>query len=660
MTDRRFERAAVALAERGYFVFPCKPHGKEPLTTHGWQDASRDERQILHWWDRWPDANVAVACGPSGIVALDIDSKHGADPREVLPALGFGDYPTVLTGEAPEPDAAHPESLADVRGAHALFRSALATAKTTVKGVELRGVGGYIIVPPSVHPSGVVYEGSLPPVDRLPGEPETLAGILVANGGAHTVPVPGDDEAVDPGGRHEALLAWTRSRLVARGIVGRPMLDAMIGHNGRVMRPPLPEDEVERLWRHLDRTRIAESERAVEHALAAYRPGPAEFGKYSEVLLRRPLWLYKPYLPLGKVTILAGAPGHGKSQLMALWAAMTTRGKMFAGDVYDPGTVIMVSAEDDAGDTIKPRLIAADADLDRVERMFIRRKWGGLTSEGLITLPGNVDDLHQRLSRRDVRLVVFDPVASFFDGERSTHSNQDVRSVIDPLKTLAETYLTAIVLILHLNKQSDVREWAARIAESHGFQAAARSVLVLAPDPDDPEGVDGVRKIVGVSKSNLARKTGSSMRLEIVPTTVTEDGTTVEITRIEMRGLCEIAADDLLLPSTERETRSAAAEWLTEFVGDRWVLSAKVEEAAIKVGHSKKMLDKVRKSLNFQRAKQPGVQHGGWWMAAASTPPLHLSVVPSDVGTLGSLDEQERQGSHGGGSRPPRLPPARA
>jgi putative DNA primase/helicase len=158
MTDRRMERAALALADAGYFVFPCKPRAKEPLTKNGWKDATRDEGQILRWWDRWPDANIGVACGPSGIAVLDIDAKAGADPREVIAGLGLDGYPTVWTGEAGAPDADNPNSLEGVRGAHVYFRSDLSTCKTTVPGVEIRGGGGYVLAPPSVHPSGVPYE----------------------------------------------------------------------------------------------------------------------------------------------------------------------------------------------------------------------------------------------------------------------------------------------------------------------------------------------------------------------------------------------------------------------------------------------------------------------------------------------------------------------
>jgi hypothetical protein len=166
MTDvvRRFEAAAVRLAAAGYFVFPCKSRRKEPLTPRGFHDATREEKQILRWWDRWPGANIGIALGASGLLVLDIDSKHGADPREWLPTLGLDTgYPVVWTGEAPPPDDEHPNSLEGVRGCHVYFQGRRATVKLRIPGTEtyaldLRGDGSYVLAPPSVHPSGVPYE----------------------------------------------------------------------------------------------------------------------------------------------------------------------------------------------------------------------------------------------------------------------------------------------------------------------------------------------------------------------------------------------------------------------------------------------------------------------------------------------------------------------
>jgi putative DNA primase/helicase len=158
MSNRRFERAALDLAAKGYYVFPCRPRGKVPLTPNGFKDATRDQRQILHWWDRWPDANIAIACGASGIVVVDIDPKHGADPREVIPELGLENHPVVWTGEAPEPSDRYPNSLVGVRGAHLYFGGHLPSCDTEIPGVEIKGDGTYVLAPPSVHETGVPYE----------------------------------------------------------------------------------------------------------------------------------------------------------------------------------------------------------------------------------------------------------------------------------------------------------------------------------------------------------------------------------------------------------------------------------------------------------------------------------------------------------------------
>ncbi len=117
--------AALNLAENGYHVFPCRPRRKEPMTGRGFHDATRDERTILHAWDRAPDANVGVACGASGINVLDVDTKYGADPREVIPDLGLEHYPATRTGEAPERCGKYPNSLSGERGA------ALRTTRST-------------------------------------------------------------------------------------------------------------------------------------------------------------------------------------------------------------------------------------------------------------------------------------------------------------------------------------------------------------------------------------------------------------------------------------------------------------------------------------------------------------------------------------------------
>lgn len=172
-------RAAAELAVAGYHVHPLRPRAKVPATGSGFKDATRDARQIARWWGAMPNANIGIACGASGIVVLDIDSKAGADPREILTRFDRAGAPVVGTGLAPERCERYPRSLAGRRGAQVYFRGDMSSAaRLTIAGCETKGIGGYVLAPPSVHPSGVEYVGELPPVAELPPVPQWLLGLI--------------------------------------------------------------------------------------------------------------------------------------------------------------------------------------------------------------------------------------------------------------------------------------------------------------------------------------------------------------------------------------------------------------------------------------------------------------------------------------------------
>lgn len=351
-------------------------------------------------------------------------------------------------------------------------------------------------------------------------------------------------------------------------------------------------------------------------------------------------WLWKPYVPLGKVTILAGAPGLGKSQLTALLAANVTRASFFDTDHHEPANAIILSAEDDLADTVVPRLMAANADLRRVEAISVRKTYPeGVTTNGTIKLPGNVGDLARRLARKpDVKLVVFDPVASFFGRDHSTHSNQDVRDLLDPLVALAAHYGVAILLLLHLNK-SDAKTWAEKIAESHGFQAVARSVLVLAPDPDADEADEDVARVLAIPKLNLARAATFALRCKIEGAVVTgHKGELIDTARMVLMGRVDTPADDLLIGGEpgDRGARDDAAEFLRAYLADGWRTTAEVKAEAKRCDVSWRTIERVRRSLT-KRAKQPGVAHGPWLLALKDA----TEPVPKvgGVGSLGDLDD---------------------
>ena len=148
MAEMTLKEAALYYAKIGLAVFPIKSRSKQPLTGHGCKDASKDTDQIAEWWDRWPDANVGIATGSiSGglvVIDLDIDEDKGKDGYEVLRRW------QQEHGTLPETAL----SITGRGGYHYLYRDSASWKNRTglYEGVDVRGNGGYIVAPPSVHP----------------------------------------------------------------------------------------------------------------------------------------------------------------------------------------------------------------------------------------------------------------------------------------------------------------------------------------------------------------------------------------------------------------------------------------------------------------------------------------------------------------------------
>lgn len=146
----RLLEVALIYADLGWPVFPCKPRGKTPITEHGLKDASTDLDQIGAWWDRTPDANVAIATG----VAFDVLDVDVLERDEVGNVIG-----TPLDAWLPNdsPLIAGP-TVATGKGAHVYFATTgIGNRAGVIPGVDWRGQGGYVIAPPSVHPNGAIY-----------------------------------------------------------------------------------------------------------------------------------------------------------------------------------------------------------------------------------------------------------------------------------------------------------------------------------------------------------------------------------------------------------------------------------------------------------------------------------------------------------------------
>ncbi len=337
----------------------------------------------------------------------------------------------------------------------------------------------------------------------------------------------------------------------------------------------------------------------------------------SEVEPERVEWLWPGRLPLGKIAVLDGDPGLGKSTLLSELAARISCGEPLPGDDAAPAKprgVLLFSAEDDLFDTIRPRIDAAGGDPRRIAA-FVAVPDGTDTGRPF-ALPRDLPILEAIVQRLDAALVVIDPLIAFL---RPGTSDQHVRHAMAALKAVAERTGAAIVVVRHLTKTPGANPLY-RGAGSIGIIAAARSGLLLAADPDDPE-----RRILALTKGNLARPPAAlAFRLEDVL------GATVA--RIAWDGESPWTATQLLHgpPAAEgAETRSVIEEarlWLRETLAAGPRLAKELRAEASERGIGRSALYAARKAEGITIAKERTVQ--GRWFWTLNTPAESEDAAP--------------------------------
>jgi hypothetical protein len=280
-------------------------------------------------------------------------------------------------------------------------------------------------------------------------------------------------EKITEGSRNTFLcsLAGTMRR---QGLGEAKIEEELLAVNERCCDPPLPKNEV----------------RATAKSVSRHEPkvSPPRLIRVEEVDAAPITWLWPSRIPLGKITLLVGDPGTGKSVLSLDVAAKVSTGAPWPGEKRrrKPGSVVILSAEDDPSDTIRPRLDAAGADVSRIHLLSISSLQQGL------------GDLERALKKiRDVRLVIFDPITAYLDVADS-HKNSIIRCLMAPLAELAAKHRVAILCVSHLNK-SVASQAIYRAMGSLGFVAVARAVWITAKDRENPS-----RRLLLPAKNNLS------------------------------------------------------------------------------------------------------------------------------------------------------------
>lgn len=290
-------------------------------------------------------------------------------------------------------------------------------------------------------------------------------------------------------------------------------------------------------------------------------------------------WLWPRYLPFGKLAILDGDPGMGKSLIAMDLAARLTRGLPMPDGTGggEPRKVILITAEDDAGDTLRPRAEAAGADLDKIIRV-------GLNP----TFPAEINDLFFLICEHLAKLVVIDPLSSHLSPNIATGVEQSVRKALEPLAITASSGRCAVLLIRHLTKSTAVRP-SYRGLGSAGITSVVRTGLYVSEHPG------GEWNTLSVLKSNLVSRP-PGMRYRVVSPTGAP--------RIEWLGPDETPVAAAMAPSRSRSEKDRAVAWLRRLLANGPRPTTEIFAAAEQAEISERTLHRAKRALGVQSSQQ--------------------------------------------------------
>ena len=328
-------------------------------------------------------------------------------------------------------------------------------------------------------------------------------------------------------------------------------------------------------------------------------------------------WLWENKIAYGKMTLFAGEPGVGKSQLLLYIASIVSLGGRFHEEkkLCDKNNVLLISGEDNADDTIKPRLLALNANLSNIHYLKGIKKVdkNGNTYYDAICIIENLADLEEKIIINKYKLIIIDPI-SLYLGSIDENKNKEIRSALGQLNALAERHNLAIILNSHFSKpssgSSSNKNAIYRVMGSIGFAAAARIVFGIMKDPEDAE-----RRLFLPIKNNIGPdKEGFVYKIK--PMLV--DGS-IETSKVEwLNEKITLTANEILNNSNSSERPTPRLDEAKYFVLDILKFGAVpltiIWEKAKKKEFSKDILYKARDALKIHHEKSICPGKGVIWM----------------------------------------------
>lgn len=354
----------------------------------------------------------------------------------------------------------------------------------------------------------------------------------------------------------------------------------------------------------------------------------ARWVRLSEVAPEQVLWLWPGRIPRGKVTIVDGDPGLGKSTLVEgdIAARVTTGSPWPDGQPCPVGAVVILTAEDGLADTIRPRLDAHGADSNRV--IAFEAVEYGPDEERLPSLALDIARIEAAVVREGAVLVVIDVLMAFLGSRTDAYRDQDVRAALTPLVKMAERTGCAVVCLRHLSKTGGSNA-IYRGGGSIGIIGAARAGLLVAPDPEDD-----TRRVLAVTKNNLAAPV-PALAFRLVPddergcARIEWDGETTH-TAMQLLTVCDLE---------ERTAGDEAVGFLLDLLQDGPIPAKKVKSAARDAGIAERTLDRAKKRAGVATHREGFGADGVWYwsLPATQTPKDAIERRTQSEASYGSL-----------------------
>ena len=455
----------------------CEKPGKHPRPIHGVKEASTDEKVIRQWWRVWPDANIGVATG-SGLAVVDFDRLEDPAWSHEVRSLLNEKTRTVRTS----------------RGRHVwLMTDSPVRSKTYWPGVDIKSDGGYVIVPPSKHVSGISYEWESEPDADIARMPDVVADAVAAVGGENASVEPFDFENVEEGGRNVAAFRYV-SKLLARGWEPSRVWDALQGWNLN-NRPPMGKQELRNTFASACRTDSTnhpdrDSERAAIEARGQMvervtdADGALHVVPIGSMSTEEPEFVVEDILNVEETGVLFGQPGTYKTFVALDLSLRIAHGLTWHGKDLLPGNVLYLCGEGKGG--FSGRFQAWNMGNPHARD----KKIGEVYVADLLPLLDIKSQLDKALSIRPYVLCVVDTM-SVAMGSLDENAAGEVNKLLNVMRELRGKHRTAFLMIHHAAKGGKgPQESINAIRGSSATSGNIEAVLHLTRKSTDKEHVD--------------------------------------------------------------------------------------------------------------------------------------------------------------------------